>query len=199
MLRHSKPTSLALTLLRRWGYTFRNFCRGSLLATGSSLIDRPRCTNGRGKTASEKWRNDKSSYLGSTNFQSVIDLFCNLKAQGTPESDFPSGIVCISDGEFNPAQLGKTNVEMAINKLRQVGFSPEYCDSFKICLWNLDNGHYGAPSNTKFETFGSVKNVFYLSGYSASNVQFLLNDEVETAQDLFDAAMDQELLRLVKI
>jgi hypothetical protein len=66
-------------------------------------------------------------------------------------------------------------------------------------LWNLSNNYYGRRSGVKFETFGDVKNVFYMSGYSASNVKFILNQKVETAQDLFDAAMDQELLNLVEI
>ena len=153
----------------------------------------------KGQTASEKWHNDGSGCIGDTNFQSVIDLFVNLKGQGVPESDFPGGIVCISDGEFDPAQLGKTNVEMARNKLRQAGFSPEYCDNFKICLWNLYNRYYGSGSKQKFETFGDVKNVFYLSGYSASNVQFILNNKIETAMDLFNETMDQELLNLVSV
>jgi len=153
----------------------------------------------KGSGAVAKWRSDKSGFVGSTNFQSVVDLFCNMKRKGVPEEDFPQGILCISDGEFNPAQLGKTNVEAARDRLALAGFSKEYQDNFKIILWNLQSGYYGVGTGCKFETFGDVKNVFYMSGYSASNVKFLLNQKVETAEDLFNTAMSQELLNLVNV
>lgn len=153
----------------------------------------------KGGTASERWKSDRSCYIGSTNFQSVIQLFCKMKGEGVSESDFPRGILCISDSEFDPTMLGKTNVETALDSLRLAGFSDDFVSSFKIVLWNLQNSYYGSGSGSKFETFGDVKNVFYLSGYSAANVQFILNSKIETAQDLFDAAMDQELLSLVKV
>lgn len=153
----------------------------------------------KGGTASEKWKNDKSSYVGNTNFQSVIDLFVQMRKAGTPEADFPTGILCISDGEFDSAALGKTNVQVALDKLKRAGFSKDYIDTFKIVLWNLQNRYYGTGSGSKFETFGDVKNVFYMSGYSASNVKFCLESKVETAQDLFNAAMDQELLNYVTV
>ena len=178
---------------------FSEFLSGEFADSWIEFNNTAKMHTWKGQTASERWRNDRSGYVGGTNFQSVIDLFTRLKAQGIDEADFPVGIVCISDGEFNPAQLGKTNVEVARQKLRNAGFSNEYCDNFKICLWNLYNSYYGQTSKQKFETFGDVKNVFYLSGYSASNVQFILNNKVETAEDLFNAAMDQELLSLVKV
>ena len=153
----------------------------------------------KGETVSEKWHNDRCSCIGNTNFQSVVDLFCQMKSQGTPESDFPSGILCLSDGEFDPSELGTTNVQAALTKLKRAGFSDEYADSFKIVLWNLTNHFYGRSNKVKFETFGETKNVFYMSGYSASNVKFILNQKVETAEDLFNEAMSQELLDLVEV
>lgn len=53
--------------------------------------------NWKGSTPLEKWYNDGSNYVGSTNFQSVIQLLCRIKQQGVAESDFPTGILCISD------------------------------------------------------------------------------------------------------
>lgn len=153
----------------------------------------------KGSGVVSKWRNDKSSYVGSTNFQSVVKLFCKMKKQGVDEKDFPQGILCISDSEFNPAALGKTNVDAALDALKKAGFSQDYLSNFKIILWNLQSNHYGSGTGCKFETYGDVKNVFYMSGYSASNVKFLLNQKVETAEDLFNSAMSQELLSLVKV
>lgn len=153
----------------------------------------------KGGTPSKKWHNNRGRAYGGTNFQSVIALFCNLLQSGTPEEDFPEGILCISDGEFNPAELGKTNVESALRTLRSAGFSEDYVNSFKIVLWNIPNSFYGGRSGTKFETFGDTRNVFYMSGYSASNVKFIMDGKIETAADLFNAAMNQELLQLVEV
>jgi hypothetical protein len=146
-----------------------------------------------GNNVVEKWRNDSSSYIGSTNFLSVIDLLVRMKNFINDESVFPNGILCISDAEFDPAALNKTNVDFAFDKLRKGGFSDKYVDNFKIVLWNLYR-----KNNKHFETNDSlVKNVFYLSGYSASQVKFLLRGTVQNAKELFDEAMNQELLDLV--
>lgn len=151
----------------------------------------------KGQTPVEKWRNDGSSYVGSTNFQSVVNLFAKLKSQGIPESDFPKGILCISDGEFNPSQLGKTNVQSALKVLTNAGFSEEYVSNFVIVLWNLQSRAYGGAGN-KFETGVDTPNVYYFSGYSGSVISFL-SQKIKTTYELIDAALDQEVLNLVKI
>ena len=153
----------------------------------------------KGSTPVEKWQNDHSSYVGGTNFQSVINLFVELKAKGISEEDFPKGILCISDSEFNPTELGKTNVDAARETLRRGGFSEDYVKDFIIVLWNLQSRYYGRGTGEKFETYGDVQNVFYFSGYSASVVSFLTGEEIKTASDLFGAAMDQELLLRVTL
>ena len=151
-----------------------------------------------GNTPIEKWYNDRSSYVGGTNFQSVINLFCQIKKQGVAETDFPSGVLCISDSEFNPAQLGKTNVETALITLRNAGFSEEYVSNFKIVLWNLQSSCYGRNTGKKFETFGEVPNVFYYSGFSAATISFLTG-KIETASELVEAALQQEILQMLVI
>lgn len=150
-----------------------------------------------GNTPMEKWFNDESGYVGSTNFQSVIQLFASLKLQGVPEEHFPTGILCISDSEFNPTSLGKTNVEKALDTLRSVGFSDTYVNNFVIVLWNLQSHYYGKGTGEKFETYGEVPNVFYFSGYSAATISFL-SEKIKTPMELFETAMDQELLSLIK-
>lgn len=153
----------------------------------------------KGHTPLEKWFNDTSGFVGSTNFQSVIELFCTIKKQGVKEEDFPKGILCISDGEFNPASaLSETNVQKALKTLTAAGFSKEYVDNFVITLWNLQSRYYGAGTGEKFETYGNVPNVYYFSGYSASVISFL-TDEVKTAEDVLNAALDQEILNLIKL
>lgn len=158
-----------------------------------------------GSNVVEKWRNDRSAYVGGTDFQSVIQLFCDFKRKGVPESEFPTGILCLSDGEFNPAQLGRTNVEQALISLRTAGFSQAYISRFQIVLWNLRSGFYGPNTGGKFETYGGVPNVFYFGGLDGSVVSFLTGTvgstrkPPETAEELFDAAMDQEVLNLIEL
>lgn len=151
-----------------------------------------------GSTPVAKWKNDKSSYVGGTDFQSVVKLFAKMKMEGTPEEDFPRGILCISDGEFNPAQLDQTNVNAALNTLKHAGFSKEYVDNFVIVLWNLQNSYYGRGSGEKFETGKNTRNVYYFGGYSASVISFL-SSKIKTTYELIDEALNQEVLRLVEI
>jgi len=154
--------------------------------------------NWNGNTPIEKWCNDSCSYVGSTDFQSVIKLFCKIKNEGVNELDFPVGIACISDTEFNPGQLGKTNVETALNTLRAAGFSEEYVSNFKIVLWNLQSNAYGRNTGKKFETFGGdVPNVYYFSGFSAATIGFLTG-HIQTAAELVDEALSQEILQMIK-
>lgn len=151
-----------------------------------------------GQTPVGKWKNDRSSYVGGTNFQSVVDLFAQMKQQGTPEADFPSGILCLSDGEFNPTQLGTTNVETAKQTLKRAGFSQEYVDNFVIVLWNLQNSYYGKGSGEKFETGKDTPNCYYFGGYSASVISFL-SAKIKTTYELIECALDQEILNMVEI
>jgi hypothetical protein len=162
--------------------------------------------NWKGIEPVDKWMNDKSNYIGSTNFQSVIDLFINIKKTGVSEGEFPTGIICISDSEFNPSMLGKTNVETALTKLRSAGFSDEFVSKFKIVLWNLQSNYYGSNTGSKFETHGNVGNVYYFSGFDGSVIVFLTGLEVnenkpepKNAKELFEAAMDQEVINLITI
>jgi hypothetical protein len=158
----------------------------------------------KGSTPVDKWLNDKTSCIGNTNFQSVIKLFAQIKAKGVNESEFPTGILCISDGEFDSSELGKTNVENARTYLRDSGFSKEYVDNFKIILWNLQSRYYGEGTGEKFETHGDHTNVYYFSGYDGSIMSFLLGTKdnkstPKNADELFEAAMDQEVLNMVTI
>lgn len=159
----------------------------------------------KGSTPYEKWTNDQSSFNGSTNFMSVIQLFIDLKSKGVEEKHFPSGILCISDSEFNPSSLDKTNVETALIKLMENGFSDEYVSKFKIVLWNLVSSYYGNNTGKKFETFGDVENVYYFSGYDASIISFLTGGvekekvEPKNAKEVFETAMEQEIMQMINI
>jgi hypothetical protein len=176
---------------------FSEFLKGDFADHWIEFNSDAKMNQWKGQTPVDKWMNDKSSYVGSTNFQSVVNLFAKLKKQGIPESDFPKGILCISDGEFNPSQLGKTNVQSALKVLTAAGFSKEYVSNFVIVLWNLQSRAYGGAGD-KFETGLDTPNVYYFGGYSASVISFL-SQKIKSTYELVDAALDQEVLNLVKI
>lgn len=177
---------------------FSEFLEGPFANAWIEFSDGATMHTWKGNTPVQKWRNDKSEAYGSTNFQSVIKLFVTLKNRGVAEEDFPTGILCVSDGEFNPSEAGKTNVEKAKSTLLKAGFSKEYVDNFVIVLWNISTSYYGRGTGTKFETFGDVPGVFYFSGYS-STVVSLLSSKIKTARELFEAAMMQEVLSRVEV
>lgn len=152
----------------------------------------------KGDTPLEKWYNDHTHPFGSTNFQGVIDLFVKLKKEGISESDFPTGVIAISDGDFNATQCGKTNVEAAKNKLRDAGFSQEYVDKFTIVLWNIPNGYCNRPY-AQFETTANETGAYYFGGYSSSVISFITGHEILNARQLFEVAMEQEILNLMTL
>lgn len=178
---------------------FSAFLKGKFANSFIEFNSKAKMHSWSGSTPLEKWFNDRCSCIGSTKFQSVIELFCEIKKSGVSEDEFPAGILCISDSEFNPTSLGKTNVDTALVNLRQAGFSEEYVSRFVIVLWNLQNNFYGKGSGEKFETYGDTPNVYYFSGYSAATIAFLDNQEIKTAADLFEEAMNQEVLKLAVV
>lgn len=153
----------------------------------------------KGKTPLEKWYNDHSNYVGSTNFLSVLKLFVDIKQRGVSEQDFPTGILCISDSEFNPSQLNETNVQGARRILLEGGFSKDFVDRFQIVLWNLQSSYYGKGTGEKFETLSHEMGTFYFSGFGSSTISFLTGKEIYTPDQLFDAAMNQTILNMIKL
>lgn len=151
-----------------------------------------------GNNPLEKWYNDTSDCVGNTNFLSVIDLFIQIKNQGVPEEEFPTGILCISDGEFDSSSLNRTNIETIKFKFKKNGFSEEYISNFVVVLWNLQSRYGESKTGQKFETFGNIPNVFYFSGYSASVISFL-TDNIKNAEELLNEALNQEVLQMIEL
>lgn len=177
---------------------FSEFLQGEFANSFIEFNSKAKMHTWKGNTPVEKWNNDKCEYVGSTNFMSVIQLFCEMKQKGIDENDFPKGILCISDTEFDPTQLNKTNVESAREQLRNAGFSKQYADDFIIVLWNLRNTYYGSKSGTKFETFGSVPNVYYFGGFSPSTISFL-TEKIKLPEELVKSALDQEVINMIEL
>lgn len=160
----------------------------------------------RGATPVDKLKDANPNFIGSTNFQSVAHEFAKIKQSGVPESEFPSGILCVSDGCFNSTRGNKTQTQELRANLLASGFSREYVDNFKIVLWDIPNNSYGA-SQTAFEGFADTPNLFHMSGFDGSGIAFLTGvtkngvaqATPKTAEELFEAAMNQECLDLVRI
>lgn len=159
----------------------------------------------KGNTPLDRLMSFSGSIVGGTNFQSIATYLAKMKTSGVPESDFPCGILCISDGCFNATGTQKTNSHEFRKKLTAAGFSKEYVDNFKIVLWDVPNRYYGGKSQTAFESFADAPNLFYMAGFDPSAVAFLTGTNPKTeatpknAKELFDAAMDQEIMRLVQV
>lgn len=159
----------------------------------------------KGSTPVEKFRNEKSEIVAGTNFLSVADHFGKMLRKGVPESDFPSGILCVSDGCFNSTGNNKSNTKMLKQKLTGYGFSPEYVKNFKVILWDIPNSYYG-KSQTAFEDFADTPNLFHMSGLDPAAIAFITgtNRSAETgtpknSEELLEAALNQEVLDLVTV
>ncbi len=167
----------------------------------------------KGSTPVEKLCNEYSSINGHTNFLSVADHFGEILKQGVPESEFPSGILCVSDGCFNGSGYGsmgssanKSNFRQLLERLRSFGFSKEYVDNFKVVLWDVPNGYYG-KTQTAFEDFADAPNLFHMSGLDGAAIAFLTGVESptgetttpKTSEELFLAAMNQEVLNMLEV
>jgi hypothetical protein len=85
----------------------------------------------------------------------------------------------------------------------QAGFSKQFVEEFKFVFWDIRNNFY-TYSKTTFETYGPAKNVFYFGGFDGSVLSFLTgkthtNKTPETAEELFEAAMNQEVMKLIEL
>lgn len=150
----------------------------------------------KGSTPAEKFMNDTASAVGGTNFMAVIQLFTSLRQQGVPEEDFPKGIVCISDGEFNPTSLGTSNFTAAKKALSNY-FSTDFVENFKFVFWNIHNTFYSSIPKAKFETTQLDKNAYYFGGFSPSVIKFITG--ASNAEEAAMQALNQEALALLTL
>lgn len=158
-----------------------------------------------GNTPFEKWRNTAlSGECDNTNFLSIAELFVDLKSQGYNESEFPTGVICVSDGEFDEAPSNKSNFEVFLEILRKGGFSNKFVDNFKLVLWDIPNVYYsGKNIRPKFEGIADRPNFYYMTGFDPAGIAFLTGTKYspsipKTAEDLFKAALNQELIKKIR-
>ena len=211
--------SVARAMALYFSYLLKGKFANTLLAFSSKVV----IDKFEGKTPIEKYYNGYYKYSAcNTNFFQIAQLFGQLKAKGYPESDFPTGVVCLSDGEFD-GQIGdwdttgesdwrsrsytsrETVFEAFKNHLLKCGFSKEYVDNFKLVLWDIPNNYYGGRySSPKFEALANTPNIFHMSGFDPAGLAFLTGTKQvttipRTPEELFEAAMQQELIQLLKV
>jgi len=161
-----------------------------------------------GATPVERLQNDHSEAYGGTDFLGIARDYSNMKSNGVPESDFPNGVIAISDGEFNRVGVKTTNVKEFKRELSIAGFSKDFCDNFTFVFWDIPNNYHCAEPKPKFETFEDHKNVFYMSGFDPSGITFLLGGTTKngvakavptSADELMEVALSQEIMQRIKI
>nr|DAN43678.1 MAG TPA: protein of unknown function (DUF2828) [Caudoviricetes sp.] len=155
-----------------------------------------------GKTPFEKFYNYQGEGFCGTNLMSVAYKLTEMKKKGYKEEDFPTGIVCISDGEFNWLR-GQESTFTAFRKELATVFSKEFVDKFIILLWDVPNGYYGKEKPT-FEGLCDDAYTFYMSGLDPAGIAFLtgktpVESIPKNALELFQAAMNQDLLNMLTL
>jgi len=158
----------------------------------------------KGNTPVEQLQNDRCEAYGSTHFQGVATTFGRYLKQGVPESEFPKGIICVSDGCFNSTSTNKSNFRTLKDNLLEAGFSSEYVENFKVVLWDIPNNYYYGGQQKAFEEFADYPNLYHISGLDGSAIAFVTGTTKQTStpknsDELFLAAMDQEVLDLVEV
>ena len=214
-------TMSAYSVGRAMALYFSYLLKGKFSDTFLTFSSTVKIRNFSGKTPIEKYYNgyfDEEAY--NTNFFQIAQLFGQLKKKGYAESEFPTGVICISDGEFN-RQSGdwdargdtdwshrgnisrETVFEAFKEHLSKCGFSKEYVDNFKLVLWDVPNNYYGS-STPKFEALANTPNIFHMSGFDPAGIAFLTGTkQVEsiprTPEELFETAMQQNLIQMLEI
>ncbi|MGM9531981.1 DUF2828 family protein [Intestinibacter sp.] len=160
-----------------------------------------------GESPSDKYLKNTSCAYGSTNFLGIADLFIKIYNH-TPIEKFPSGLICVSDGEFNSYgnNKSKTTFQLFKDKLLKAGFPKDYVDNFKIVLWDIPNTFYSRQEiRPKFESFADTPNFFYMGGFDPAGITFLLGGEEKdkpipkTPRELFEAATSQEIMDYIQL
>ena len=216
-------TMSAYSVARAMALYFSYLLKGKFANTLLAFSDVVIIDKFEGDSPIDKFYNGYYKYSAcNTNFFQIAQLFGDLKKKGYPESDFPSGVVCLSDGEFD-RQTGDWNLSGKSDwsyrgndsretvfkafkeHLRKCGFSKEYVDNFKLVLWDIPNSYYGGShSSLKFEALANTPNIFHMSGFDPAGIAFLTGTSIvksvpRTPEELFETAMSQDLIMLLQL
>lgn len=126
-----------------------------------------------------------------TYFLSIANLFVQMRKEGIKEEDFPTGIICFSDGEFNGGKQQETTVQQFRSILTGT-FSQEFIKNFKFVFWDIPNTFDRRKDKTTFETTLCEDGILYMSGFDPTALTFLFeNDTIKSPLDLMLEAYNQ--------
>lgn len=197
----------AVTVALSMALYFSELLHGKFKGTVLEFNDNTQIKSFSGSTPIQKFLNYKcDGWCGSTNFLSVANIFAKLKRKGYSEEEFPTGLLCISDGEFNRTYGWdkSTTFSQFLEILRKAGFSEKFIKNFTIVLWDIPNNYYSKGARPKFESLADEGNFFYMSGFDGAALAFLTGTTKQqsipkTPEELFKAAMNQDLLNKLRI
>lgn len=184
---------------------FSYLLKGQFANSYIEFDSKPELRYWEGNSPSDKYLKNTSYAYGSTNFLGIADLFIKIYKHTSIEK-FPSGLICVSDGEFNASKSNKTNFQTFKKKLLKAGFPKDYVDNFKIVLWDIPNTFYSFDEiRPKFESYADTPNFFYMGGFDPAGITFLLGGEEKdkpvpkTPRELFETAMNQEIMDYIQM
>lgn len=155
-----------------------------------------------GTTPLEKLKSVTSSIVGDTNFLSIADHFNTLKKKGIPLEDFPTGIICFSDGCFNSTSSNKTTYKQFKEKLKK-HFPKDWVKNFKVILWDIQHYGYSNKGNSGFEGESDTKGLIHLSGCDPAVLGFLFGASSEkvpsSTEEIMNEAFSQEIMSFIEI
>ena len=179
---------IAVSMAIYFSYLLKGIFENTFLEFSKTTEIRKWC----GDTPLDKVNNTKYSHAcGNTDVLSVARLLVKLK-KTYPNESFPTGALIISDGEFDYTR-SRPPLEVFKNILA-TAFDKEFVDNFKLVLWDVRGG------SPVFESLYDEPNYFYMGGLDPSGLAFLMNkgkNSPKTAEELFNAAMDQDLLDIL--
>lgn len=147
--------------------------------------------------------------MGSTNFQSVIDLIVRTRKQHPeiPVNEYPETLLVVSDMQFNPVSgNAETNYQRAVKELAAVGLG-----EMRIIWWFVNGAGKDFPSTM------TDKGVYMVGGFDPAMLKVLIGQKAEepTKKDVSKAEsvvkseatpldglmkfLNQEIFTLVKI
>lgn len=151
-----------------------------------------------------------NDYMGSTNFQSVVDEIVRIRKlnPNINLSDYPTTFLVVSDMQFNPTRGNyyqtipeSTNSELMRQKLLDV-FPESYVNSIKYIWWQVTERATDVPA-----TINQPGNIL-ISGFDGSIISLILGGNTKTNMDTTENvvpsmkevvlnALNQEILTLI--
>lgn len=136
----------------------------------------------------------RQDFMGSTNFQSVIDLIVSTRVKNPSIAieDYPDVYLVISDMQFNPISHkynswqgyyteSTTNHQEAINKFKEVGLPQPLFVWYNVSSYGNDN----------FQNHKDDAGVIHMSGFDPSAINRLMSED-------FQLKYEQENNKLIK-